>query len=643
LILLVVAGTLAASPLAFGYYSLTIWAPLGIGSIVLLVALVCATPPRLGGVARVAVAGGSLLLVLSFVSLLWAQSTDSAWSSANLMAVYAVVFAIGLTAIRDRVTAWMVILILGAPALVSALVLSGEFLTGDGGGAFRDGRLNAPMGYTNATAALLVMGIWPWLALAESARRPLGRAAAVSAAALIASTALLTQTRAVLLAAGIAIVIGLVVDPQRRRRAGNVLIVLIAVIAGSPWTLAVYSSTGPSHLSTPRSHVLVATGLALIGTSLLAGLIGRGAPVIWRDLAPRWRRSLAWRLSSGLVVVVAIAAGATGLVLRSQIAAQWHDFTTNTDEPSTSDRFLALGGGYRDDIWRIAVEEFLDEPLGGVGAGNYADQEYRRRSRLVHVSTPHSLELQMLAELGFGGAIGLTLFVAAIFAAALIGRRSREPSDTGPALRFAAIGMFAAWLAGTSVDWLYNFPGLTGSALLAAAVLVVPAPFNSPAVTTGARPRGSARGRVMLTFSVGALAVVAASLGRQYIAVLYSDSGQALTPRHPVRALRELRIADSLDPWSMQIHYAEAAAYARLDDYTDARDALLHAQRLEPDNYVPPALLGDLAIRAGLPRVALTEYRLALRLDPLEPALRAAVRREERAIDAVSNRTRDPD
>jgi predicted Zn-dependent protease len=125
--------------------------------------------------------------------------------------------------------------------------------------------------------------------------------------------------------------------------------------------------------------------------------------------------------------------------------------------------------------------------------------------------------------------------------------------------------------------------------------------------------------------TLGLLALVAASLGRQYVAVLYSNSGQAIASTQPVAALRELRTAEQLDPWSMQTQYAVASAYARLNDYAAARSALLDAQQLEPENYVPPALLGDIDTRAGQPAAALAEYRRALALDPLEPALIQAV------------------
>ena len=96
--------------------------------------------------------------------------------------------------------------------------------------------------------------------------------------------------------------------------------------------------------------------------------------------------------------------------------------------------------------------------------------------------------------------------------------------------------------------------------------------------------------------------------------------------KNPVKALQKLKTAEQLDPWSMQTQYAVASAYARLNDYDAARDALVHAEQLEPENYVPPALLGDIATRAGDRATAALAYRRALKLDPLEPALQQAVK-----------------
>jgi cytochrome c-type biogenesis protein CcmH/NrfG len=194
--------------------------------------------------------------------------------------------------------------------------------------------------------------------------------------------------------------------------------------------------------------------------------------------------------------------------------------------------------------------------------------------------------------------------------------------------------MFTAWLAATSVDWLYDIPGLAGMAMLAAAVLVAPAPGRAgtdQSVFTRPPAGGSRRAQMMLVAGLGLLALVAASLGRQYVAMLYNDSGHGLVSRRPVQALQQLRTAEQLDPWSLATQYGVASAYAHLNDYPAARSALLRAEQLEPENYVPPALLGDIATRAGDQGTAVSAYRRALRLDPLEPALQQALRTSEAA------------
>lgn len=628
LIVLVVAVALACSPLAFGYYDFTAWAPLGVAAVVLLVMLAFGPAPALGRYGSVAALGLGLLLLLSFASILWAESRDSAWTSANQIAVYAVVFAIGVLAIRERTTARATMLVLGLPALLSAIVLAVQFIAGSGGSDFLQGRLSNPMGYINGTAGLFVMGIWPWFGLAETLSSRWLRAASIGAASLIASAAVLTQSRAIVLATIAAIVLVLIAAPGRTRRGVNLLIVLAAVAAGAHWTLAVYRSTGPSQQLAPSAGAIRDAGLALLAAALIGGGLKALAGALSAHLPVMRRERLTTQLGRALLALTVAGALAGSVAEHQRLSTQWHDFTALKAEKSAGDRFLALGGGYRYDLWRIALDEFAAAPLSGVGAGNFSDQYYKRRHQLEDVTVPHSLELQMLAELGIGGAVGLGLLVAGVLAAALTRRRHTLAGDDAP-LKIAALGMFAAWLAATSVDWLYDIPGLACMAMLAAAVLVAPAPAtHEPTARSAPSPIALRRGRhgqLALVVTLGLLALVAASLGRQYVAVLYSDSGKGLVSQHPLRALQTLRSAEQLDPWSLPTQYAVAAAYARLNDYQAARAALLHAAQLEPENYVPRALLGDIATRGGNRAAALAAYRRALRLDPLEPALQRAV------------------
>lgn len=635
LLALTLALALACSPLDYGYYGLTAWAPLGLGAFVALVlVLILRQGANLGRAAGVVLGGLALLVLLSFASILWAESRDSAWTSANQIAVYGTLLALGMLTIREHLTAWSVMMLLGLAALGTALVLSLEFLTGSGGAAFLHSRLNSPMGYINATAGLLVMGAWPWLGVAERLSTRWRRASAISAAALIAGMAVLTQTRAILPAAALSIALALMAERGRVRRALDVTIVLGAVAAGLHWTLHVYSSTGPTHLASPSGHALRAAGLALLGTALLAFLLALITDAAGQQLARDEHRWTSRGFGRALLALALVALLAGAAAEHGRITTQWHDFTSLNDERSAGNRFLAVGGGPRDDLWRIALHEFAGDPLGGVGAGNYADQEYRLRRAGEHVTDPHSLELQMLAELGLGGAVGLGLFVIPVLGAGAHRSRARNPPGE-PGLHVAAAGVFSAWLAATSIDWLYDFPGLTGIAVLAAAILVMPGASRArgeAAAGTSVRTGRWQGSRAVLALGLGTLALLAASLGRQYVATLYSDSGRELVASHPLRALQTLSSAETLDPWSLDTQYAVAAAYARLDNYSGARAALLRAAQLEPENFVPSALLGDIATRAGDPGAALVAYRRALRLDPHEPVLRRALARARRAV-----------
>ena len=169
----------------------------------------------------------------------------------------------------------------------------------------------------------------------------------------------------------------------------------------------------------------------------------------------------------------------------------------------------------------------------------------------------------MLAELGIGGAIGLLMFLDP---GVLGGTHAPAPTlaSGDPALKIAALGMFTAWLAATSVDWLYDIPGLAGMAILAAAVLVAPA----PAVVRPGREvcRRARRGRGEQTALVVALTASGPGCGEPRTPIrrrFYSNSGAGLVSKHPVKALQKLKTAEQLDPWSMQTQYAVASAYAR--------------------------------------------------------------------------------
>ena len=556
---------LAISPLASGYFDLSAWGPVALGAMALLIALLWLRPPIFTRVGIVASGGLTFLLALSAASMLWAESKESAWTSTNRLAFYAVVFAIVLLGVRDRRAGRLIMLILGAAALLTSLCLCLSFVLGGGQGAFLTRRLNAPIGYINGTAGLLVMGAWPWLAYAETARHRVARAIGIAGTSVIASTVVLTQSRAVVPATVLSAVLVLLCAPQRTRRAINLLLVAAGVAVTLPWTLSVYSSGGAAVRALPPSHgSLRAAALAILVAALGAGgmRLALTAAVGW--VRPERRVVALRRIGRTLAVAAMVSIGIGSVVGGPWLAREYRSFSALQVNQNASVRFIDASG-FRYDLWRVAVREFRSHPLGGLGAGNYAAEYYRLRNNPEYVLQPHSLELQMGAELGVGAILALLLFCGAVIAGGVFRLQTLASEDRF--IKVAAVGMFTAWLVATSVDWLYDIPGVTGMAIAAAALLVVPAQ-GTPAAPAVARWRRRGPALVLGLIVVGLLA---ASVGRQYVASRYARAGDKQIAHSPEAAIKTLTGAAQLDPYSLTTLYALASVYARQDDYGRAR------------------------------------------------------------------------
>jgi tetratricopeptide (TPR) repeat protein len=127
--------------------------------------------------------------------------------------------------------------------------------------------------------------------------------------------------------------------------------------------------------------------------------------------------------------------------------------------------------------------------------------------------------------------------------------------------------------------------------------------------------------------------LAAVYLGRATLADRDLRAGQAaLEAGQPQRALALARDSLGLNPEVLDALYLEAAALARGGDYAGARAALIEATRREPSNFVPWALLGDLAVRRGDFALAGENYGRAARLNPQDPTLQLLARDPEVAL-----------
>ena len=112
---------MVASPLAVGYYNFSVWGPITLAAMVLLVVVAWNTGQTVSRRALLAAGAITALLCLSAASLLWAQSKENAWTDTNRLILYVVVFAIGVLSIRDRRTARAILVLLGLAALITAV------------------------------------------------------------------------------------------------------------------------------------------------------------------------------------------------------------------------------------------------------------------------------------------------------------------------------------------------------------------------------------------------------------------------------------------------------------------------------------------------------------------------------------------
>ena len=309
----------------------------------------------------------------------------------------------------------------------------------------------------------------------------------------------------------------------------------------------------------------------------------------------------------------------------TSVRDEYRAFTELGAQSDSTSRFTS-GGGNRYDYWRVALDQFADNPIRGVGAGNYDRTYFLERRTTEDIRQAHSIELQTLGELGIVGGALLAVFLVAI--AVGFGRRAREAKNDLRArgLAVAAGGTFAVWLVHTSVDWLHLIPGLTGIALCSAAVLV------GPWARSRAGRMGS--GRIVIALVCGLVVLAGAVfVGRAALADRYLNEGRDVLVSDPAAAVVKAKDSQRLNDERLQAYYLESAAWARLGDYPRARAALAEGARREPHDFVTWALLGDLATRREEYRQALADYRRALALNPRAPSLRGSGAASTRASE----------
>ncbi len=374
-------------------------------------------------------------------------------------------------------------------------------------------------------------------------------------------------------------------SPERLRTLSWLALAMVPVIAFVPAGLSLYSAAdgglgdavdemnwaGLVALLT----VAVAAVLGAVAARNEARLPGLGST---SDSANR-------RIAQGLAAVVALVAIAFVAAVGNPV--DWvgdrvNEFSEegSPDLSAEASRFTFNAGSNRSEAWRVALDDAGDDPLFGDGAGGFPYSFLvKRESPTLEIQDAHSVELELLSELGV---IGLGLFCVAIAAAATGIVRARRLGTAAASLGAVALASGTYWLAHASLDWFWPYPALT------APVLALAGSACAPAIR--AVGRRSTRG--WRVWTIAGLAVLAVSAIPPWLSERFVNNAKETADLS--RAYQDLDRAHQLDPLSDFPLLQKGAIASAAGDREIALEALQQAIEIRPEEWASHYLLAEL-------------------------------------------------
>ena len=324
------------------------------------------------------------------------------------------------------------------------------------------------------------------------------------------------------------------------------------------------------------------------------------------------------RISGGVVaaVVLAVCVGFVGyaVVERSPVAAlsdHWDEFKQGGNGPQESGtRFSGSASTYRYDYWVIAWREFKKEPLLGAGADNFG-RAYQKQGQSPQTPRyPHSTELVALEETGL---IGTALLFGAFAFAVVAALPALRRGDLAGVAAGAGVLMFAYWLLHGSLDWLWEFPGLSGPAMLGLGVAMASARGLRPDPEGAAAPRVP-RGALLAAAACALL--IAASVVPPWLAEREQRRGTEMAAQNPEAALKDLDRASRPQPALARAGQGRGNHRAAAGALPGSGAQAARGPGARPGDSGLHLLLGVLASEAGRRREALRLIREARAMAP---------------------------
>jgi hypothetical protein len=583
----------------------------------LAVVLAIAEPPAaIRGPHGLVVAAMGGLAAWAGVSMLWAPDAGAAWGAACQAAVPALAVTLPILWRPSAPGAAV-----GAGALTAVAILAGVvgLVRGaDDATALLDGRLTQPAGYPNAVACLLAMGaLVPLWAAAHARLRPAGRGALCGPAAIAAALGLLSQSRGAAAALAVVLLGAFAFAPARWRFAALFVAVAAAVVAFSGPLLDLRLAI----LGGRPDHAALRAGLASVGAGLLAAGLGAAASWAGDRLARRVTLPRVGRTGRRAAAAVgALAAIALFLVVTSGDPAGWIRERVNSletphygvlESTGSSTRFTGDLGSDRTDYWRVALRLARDNPLGGKGAGSFAEAYVGLRHVDRYPVFAHSAPLQVLAE---GGVVGGLLLLAALGGLLVAMRRGLRAGRVGATLAGALLLPAAMLAVHGLVDWIGEIPLVTAPA----------AALAGAALGRAAQPAAARGRRVAVVVPAVVVAVAALPL---LVSARYEEQAATVWHADPQRALTWLDRAAAWSPLASRPRVAEGIVALAAHDPARAQRAFTAARARDDLAWFAELQLGLLAAQRHDDAAAARHLAAAHRLNALEPVVRDALKR----------------
>ena len=548
---------------------------------------------RVGWIAMGIFAG--LIAITAIATLTWTESAERSFIELSRITMIFGAFVLmlliqGREAVRRSLAAVAV-----AVAVVAVIALvdrfdpgllpfgSSQLLPAD----YPRARLNFPVEYWNALAALIAIGLGSLLWLATSARDRLVRSVAAGVIPLTVLATFMTASRGGTASAFLAVLVLVLLFPERLRLA----LISFAPAVGSALLIVMVNSR-PEVRDLVAGEAAASQGIEMIWTCLAVVAVVSGLQYLIASLIEADRIRLP-RVDRGLTRKVGLGVGATVLVLllagivSGRLSDRWSEF----QEPSvdgTVSRLTNVNSSERYLLWDSALGAASSEKLTGIGPGSFEYWWAREGDGQQFVRDAHNLYLEMLAEAGpLAFLLILTLVFGPIAMGVLLSARAGS-AERRTTLAAATAGMSAFALA-AGVDWAWEMTVLPVAFFALAATLL--GPEDRPARTgrLGGEPTSGhpplAKPWVRVTSAAGALLAIGVIAVPLAATQAFESSQKFVREGDLEQALTKAERASDLQPWAASPRVQQAQVLGLLGRQTEAVELAQEAIDREPGNW----------------------------------------------------------